>query len=73
MQFLDGFQHGSVPLLQEARRDMHAKVWIDANEMSIECSVMDFRQWNSVRYDRLPKRFVFVGDDVGGIEEQGLG
>ena len=52
---------------------MQAEVRIDADEMSVERRVMDFRQREPIADDRLAKAFVFVGDNVRGVEQQGLG
>ena len=52
---------------------MQTVVWVNANQVSIECGVMDFRERNAVRDDRLAELFVFVLHDMGRIEQKRFG
>lgn len=52
---------------------MESEVRINANQVRIECGVMNFRQWDPVRHDRLPEAFVVIRDDVSRIEQDRLG
>lgn len=51
---------------------MHTKIWIDSDQMGIECGVMNFGERNTVGDQRLAEQIVFVGDNVSGVEQQGL-
>src|ERR1700737_832831 len=63
----------TIVLPEQPLRYVQSIVRIDANQMSVEGSVMDFRQRNAVRYQWLSEPLVPVGDDVGGVQKQRLG
>ena len=49
---------------------MNSVVGIDADEMSVERRMVDFRQWQSICHNRLTPLLVAIFDDVSGIEQQ---
>jgi hypothetical protein len=54
MQTLQGFEHGSIVLRQQAIRNMQPIIRIDADQMRVERSVMNFGQRNAIGHDGLP-------------------
>ena len=54
-------------------RDVDAVIGVDADQVGIEGRMMDLRQRQAIRDDRLPKLLVRIHDDVSGIEQPRLG
>lgn len=51
MQALARLKHGAIVLRSQALSDMHAVVWIDANQVGVECSIWLFASgtpWGTV-------------------------
>ena len=67
VQSLQGFEHRAVRLNQQSLRHMQPIIRIDADQMRIECGVMDLRERNAVWHDGLAQSLVLVSDDVGGV------
>jgi hypothetical protein len=72
MEPLQGFEHRTIVLPEQTLGYMKAVVGIDADQMGVKGSVMNFGQRNAVRHHWLPKVLILVGDDVRGVKEQGL-
>jgi hypothetical protein len=64
---LQGFEHRSIVLPEQALGDMEPIVGINTNQMSVKGGVMDLRQGDSVGHYWLAKPLVLIGDDVGGV------
>src|SRR6516164_2009602 len=48
---------------------MDTEIWVDADQVGIEGGVVNFREGQSIRHDRLAQLLVGIRYDVGGIEE----
>ena|SRR4051794_13445541 len=72
MEPLEGFKHWAIVLSEQALGYMEPIVGIDADQMGVKGGMMDFRQRDAVGHDWLSEPLVLVGDDVGGVKEQGL-
>jgi hypothetical protein len=71
-QLLQGFKHRAIAPGQQSLGNMNSVIGVDANQVGVERRVMNLGKWNAVRDDRLAERFVLVGDDVCGIQQQWL-
>ena len=69
MQFLQRFQQWPIVLRQQLPRDVDPKIGIDADQMSVERRMMNLRERNAVRNDRLAELLILVRDDVRGVEQ----
>src|SRR5215467_2667811 len=72
IRLLQGFEHRPVVLPEQSLGDVQP-VRVNANQMRIECGMVDFRQRDTIGHHRLAELLVFVGDDVGRIQEKWLG
>jgi len=61
-------QHGAVGLMQDRRRDVNHQVGVDADEMAVECRVVELAECEAVRNDRLAAR-VPVRQDMCGFQQ----
>jgi hypothetical protein len=61
-------QHGSVFLGENVAPDFDDKIRTKANDVAVECCVVDLAQRESVRHDRLAQ-WISVTDNVGRVEE----
>ena len=52
--------------------DVNSVIGVDADQVGIEGSMVDFRQRQAIRDDRLPKLLVCIHEDMGGIEQPRL-
>ena len=69
LKLFQGIQHRTVALLEKMPGDMYAIIEIDADQVGIECGVVDLGQRQAVGHDRLAQQFVPVGNDVRRIEQ----
>ena len=53
--------------------DVDAKIRVDSDQLGVKGRMMQVRQRQAIRDDRLTKLFVRIHDDVSGIEEPRLG
>src|SRR5665647_1142423 len=51
---------------------MEPIICINADQVSVESGVMDFRQRDAVRHHWLAKPVVLIGNNVGGVQKQRL-
>ena len=56
-------------LTEQSVRDMQAVVRVDADQMCIEGSMMDFRQRNTVGNHRLAEPFILIRNNVRCVQE----
>src|SRR5438105_1202497 len=69
MQFLQAMQqHGSVVLLQHVAPNVHTVVWIYAEDVAIERTVVHPAQGQAIRHLR-SATLILVGQDMSGIEQ----
>ena len=61
-------QHGAVGLIQDGRRHVNHQVRIDADEMAIECRMVEFAEREAVRNDGLAA-WMPVRQDMRGFQE----
>jgi hypothetical protein len=61
-------EHRTVFIVEETPRDLHDVVRRDANEILVECTVVDRAQAKTIPYRCLAAMFK-VGNDVSGIEQ----
>jgi hypothetical protein len=52
---------------------MQSVIRVDSDEMSVEGGVVDFRERDAVADHRLTKLLDLIFDDMGGVEQHGLG
>jgi hypothetical protein len=52
---------------------MQPAVGVDADQMGIECRMMNLRERDAVRNHWLAEQFVLVRDDVRRVEQQRIG
>jgi hypothetical protein len=67
------FEKWTIVDFEQPIRDMDAEIGVNPDQVSIEGGMMDFRQRQAIRDDRLSKLLVRIHDDVSGIEEPRLG
>src|SRR5882724_4296950 len=61
-------EHGAVRLVKNGGRYVNHEIGVDADQMSVECRVVELAQRQAVRHDGLAAR-VSIGQDVSGLEE----
>lgn len=49
---------------------MQPIIRVDANQMRVEGRMMNLRERDAVRNNRLAKLLILIRDDMGGIEQQ---
>jgi hypothetical protein len=67
------FEERAIVNVEQTVRDMDAEIRVDPDQMGIESPVVEPRQRQAVRDDRLPQLLVGVHDEVSGIEQLGFG
>ena len=53
--------------------EVDAEIGIDPDQIGVESSVMNFRQRQTIRNDRLTQLLIGIHDDVSGIEQPRFG
>jgi hypothetical protein len=71
VEALQHFQHRTVLVLEEARRDVDTEIRCDPDEVLVEGAMVDRAEAEPIRHDRRA-RLLRVGDDVRGVEEPHL-
>ena len=67
------FEERAIVDFEQPIGDVNSVIGVDADQMGVEGRVMEFRQRQTIRHDRLPKLLVGIYDDVGRIEPPGFG
>ena len=69
LELFQGIQHRTVALLEKTLGNVHAAIRIDADQVGVECGMVDLGQRQTVRHDRLAQQFILVGKDVRRVEQ----
>jgi Reverse transcriptase (RNA-dependent DNA polymerase) len=73
VESLKRFEHGTIVLDQQPLGNMKPIVRIDADEVGVECGVMNFGERDAIGHDGLSEPLILIGHDVSGIQEKRLG
>jgi hypothetical protein len=66
------FEKRAIVDFEQPVRDMDAEIWVDPDQVGVEGRMMDFRERQPIRHDRLPQLLVCIHDDMSGVEQPGF-
>jgi hypothetical protein len=66
------FEKRAIMDFEQPVRKVDAEIWVDSDQVCIESRLMELRQRQAVRDERLPQLLVRVHDDASRIEQSRL-
>jgi hypothetical protein len=66
--FQTEFQERPVMEIEKSVRNVDTEIGVDPDQVNIEGRMVDFRQRQAIRDDRLPQLLVRIHDDMSSIE-----